>query len=361
MNTFGRLLRLTTWGESHGVAIGAVLDGFPSNFILDLEELQREVARRAPGRSLLTTPRKEADEVQILSGVMNGRTLGSPIAFMISNENTKSKDYSHLEAVYRPGHADYTYQAKYGIREHRGGGRSSARETAMRVVAGAMAKQWLLSRGVEIRAYADAIGAVRHTRGEHMYPYSLDALNRYRDTPLCLPNETLAKAMEEEITNARAEGDSVGGVISCCVFGMPVGIGEPIYDKLEARLASAMLSINATRGFELGDGFAVAACRGSEMNDEMYIDKITAAPAFLSNHAGGTLGGISTGQPLCMRVAFKPTPSISLEQSSVNVHGEELALRVQGRHDPCVVPRAIPVVEAMCALVLMDMMLLNNR
>ena len=361
MNTYGRLLRLTTWGESHGSAIGGVLDGFPPRFKVDLEELQRAVLRRAPGHHHLSTPRKETDEVQILSGLVDGYTTGAPISFLIVNSNVRSKDYDELASLFRPGHADYTYQMKYGIREHRGGGRSSARETASRVVAGALAKQWLSAKGIEIRAYADEIGSVARSSSlrEVKYPYLLSELDEYRDTILRIPNEAVAQEMSAAIAEAQSLGDSLGGVVACCAFGVPLGLGEPIYDKLEARLAEAMLSINATRGFELGEGFDIARMRGSEANDAMYINQ-EGKLAFRSNHAGGSLGGISTGEVLQMRVAFKPTPSIGIEQETVSVDVRSSVLGVRGRHDPCVVPRAIAVVEAMCALVLMDMMLLSG-
>lgn len=361
MNTYGRLLRLTTWGESHGSAIGGVLDGFPPRFKVDLEELQREVLRRAPGHHHLSTPRKETDEVQILSGLVDGYTTGAPISYLIANSNVRSKDYDELASLFRPGHADYTYQMKYGIREHRGGGRSSARETASRVVAGALAKQWLSAKGIEIRAYADEIGSVVRSSclREVKYPYLLSELDEYRDTILRIPNEAIAQEMSAAIAEAQSLGDSLGGVVACCAFGVPVGLGEPIYDKLEARLAEAMLSINATRGFELGEGFDIARMRGSDANDAMYINQ-EGKVAFRSNHAGGSLGGISTGEVLQMRVAFKPTPSIGIEQETVSVDARSSVLGVRGRHDPCVVPRAIAVVEAMCALVLMDMMLLSD-
>lgn len=360
MNTFGTLLRLSSWGESHGPAIGGVLDGFPANFPIDLVKLQEEVRRRAPGQHQLSTPRQEADEVQILSGIFEGRTTGAPIAFLIHNSNTRSKDYDHLEQCFRPGHADYTYWAKYGVRDHRGGGRASARETAVRVVAGALAKQWLSACGVEIRAYADSIATITTAPELGKYPYSLQELDRHRSSILRVPSP-LAEQMEVAITQARAAGDSLGGVVACCAYGLPCGLGEPIYDKLEARLASAMLSINATRGFELGEGFDITHLSGSEANDAMTIEAETGGISFRTNHAGGTLGGISTGMPLQMRVAFKPTPSISKAQETVTIAGEPRVLEVKGRHDPCVVPRAIPVVEAMCALVLMDMMLLAKQ
>lgn len=365
MNTFGRLLRLTTWGESHGLAIGAVVDGFPAGFALDLEDIQRHLDRRAPGRSKHTSPRYEADKVEFLSGLFEGRTTGTPIAFVIRNGNQRSEDYEALRERYRPGHADITYMQKYGTRDPRGGGRSSARETALRVVAGAMARQWLMARyGVEIFAYADEVGrAYNPDEARDKYPYSYEAIKARQGSLLRCPDPTLEDAMMREIELARSEGDSVGGVVACIAYHVPHGLGEPLYDKLEARLAEAMLSINATRAFEIGEGFGSARSRGSKHNDAMARYPDGEAVLFRSNHSGGTLGGISTGQDLRMRVAFKPTPSIALPQetyAAITDGVESHVLQIEGRHDPCVVPRAIAVVEAMCALVLMDMALIGR-
>lgn len=358
MNTFGRLLRLTTWGESHGRAIGAVVDGFPAGFELDLNYIQEALNRRRPGQGLHTSPRREGDTVEFLSGIFEGKTTGTPIAFVIENQDQRSGDYDKLRDTYRPGHADRAYQDKYGIRDHRGGGRASARETALRVVAGAMAEQYLISKGISIYAYADQIGAVKH-ESEEPYPYTEEELINGRATTLGFDDEALQERMLAIIEDARREGDSIGGIVACQAFGIPVGLGEPIYDKLEARLSSAMMSINATRGFEIGDGFGVSTLKGSEYNDEMHSDPTGGGVRYGSNHAGGTLGGISTGQVLCMRVAFRPTASIGKAQHTVTDKGDTL-LQIEGRHDPCVVPRAIPVVRAMCALVLMDMVLLHK-
>lgn len=360
MNTFGRLLRLSTWGESHGEAIGGVLDGFPAGFVPDLGLVQLALERRAPGRSVHTSPRREGDQVQFLSGLFEGKTTGAPISFIIYNSNQRSRDYEALRDVYRPGHADLSYQLKYGHRDHRGGGRSSARETAMRVVAGELARQWLRSVcGLEIYAYADSIGLAERASDSPRYPYTEEELRVARTSPLACPNEAHSGAMLREIEAARAEGDSVGGIIACQIYRMPIGLGEPIYDKLEARLASAMLSINACRAFELGAGFEAGRQRASVHNDTMGINTELWQAYYHSNNSGGVLGGISTGQTLAMRMAFKPAPSISRPQASINRAGEEVQLSVEGRHDPSVIPRAIPVVEAMCALVLMDMYLLN--
>lgn len=356
MNTFGRLLRLTSWGESHGSAIGGVLDGLPAGIPIELEAIEQELERRAPGRNSLTSPRREPDELEVLSGIYEGRTLGTPIGFIIRNQDTRSADYTALAEVFRPGHADYTYHIKYGHRDPRGGGgRSSARETAVRVAAGALVRQWLSSLGIRIAAYASAIGAVSYDDHEANW----EAISAHRHTPLRCPSPSIETAMQALISEVREAGDSIGGIVSCRVSGLPAGLGEPIYDKLEARLASAMLSINASRGFELGDGFALSALRGSEANDTMYIDEL-GLPAFRTNHSGGTLGGISTGQELHFRVAFKPTPTIAHEQTTISSDLREVQLSAAGRHDPCVVPRAIPVIEAMCALVLGDMLLLNS-
>lgn len=364
MNTFGRLLRLTTWGESHGEAIGGVLDGFPSDFEVDVDAVQEALARRAPGQSPQTTARREADSVEFLSGLFEGRTTGAPIAFVIRNSNQHSRDYDALRPIYRPGHADWTYQVKYRHRDHRGGGRASARETAMRVVAGALATQWLQQCfGIKIYAYADQVGQAGRAEGVGRYPYAMEAVIARQATLLRCPDPKLEERMIAEIDAAKAEGDSVGGVITCIVTGMPLSLGEPIYDKLEARLASAMLSINACRAFEIGEGFGTAHLRGSESNDEMYRDE-AGCVCFYSNNSGGALGGISTGQDLRMRVAFKPTPSIARSQRTLPVAEQEIgsqSIEIVGRHDPCVIPRAIPVVEAMCALVLMDMLLLSRR
>lgn len=352
MNTFGHRLRFTSWGESHGVAIGGVLDGLPAGIAIDMEQIQQMVARRAPGRSALTSPRTEADEVQILSGIYEGRTLGAPIAFVVANADKRSQDYDMFKDVYRPGHADYTYTQKYGYRDHRGGGRSSARETLSRVVAGALVIQWLKQEGIEITAYASQIGRVQLSR-----QYSWCELSQARGALLRCPDLITEDLMQQEIANALAEGDSVGGVITCIAHGVPSGLGEPIYHKIEAQLASAMLSINAVRGFELGGGFALSGMRGSQVNDQMGLSE-AGELMFMSNHAGGALGGITTGEDLVMRIAFKPTPTIGLPQSTVTANGDVIELKARGRHDPCVVPRALPVVEAMCALVLGDLLLL---
>ena len=358
MNTFGRILRLTTFGESHGIAIGGVLDGFPSGLAIDLTLVQEALERRRPGRSALTSPRRESDELRILSGIYEGRTTGAPIAFVIENQDTRSRDYSTLSALYRPGHADYTYAMKYGIRDPRGGGRSSARETAVRVVAGALASQWLHTRGVEILTYISAIGGLTLEDDRWSYPSDEQYLSWLRSGSqhaLCCPDEALAEQMVALIEEVRADGDSIGGVISGRVLGLPVGLGEPLYGKASSCLASAMMSINAVRGFELGEGFGIAQRRGSEVNDAFYSDE--GCIRMRTNYSGGLLGGITTGEDLTYRVAFRPTPSIRKSQQTVKTDGSATTVSIEGRHDPCVVLRAQPVVEAMTALTLMDLYL----
>lgn len=344
MNTFGRLLRLTTFGESHGIAIGGILDGFPSGLTIDLALVQEALERRRPGRSALTSPRREPDELRILSGIYEGRTTGAPIAFVIENQDTRSRDYSTLSTLYRPGHADYTYAMKYGIRDPRGGGRASARETAVRVVAGALASQWLHTRGVEILTYISAIGGITLADDRWSYPSDeqyLSWIRSSRQHVLCCPDEALAEQMIALIEEVRADGDSVGGVISGRVLGLPVGLGEPLYGKASSCLASAMMSIHAVRGFEIGDGFGIAQRRGSEVNDAFYCEEGHIRTC--TNHSGGLLGGITTGEDLTYRVAFKPTPSIRKSQQTVKTDGSATTVSVEGRHDPCVVLRAQPL------------------
>jgi chorismate synthase len=348
-NTFGHSFRLTTFGESHGEAIGGVIDGVPSNFLLDLELVQHELDRRKPGQSALVSQRKESDTVQFLSGIFEGKTTGSPIGFIIQNEDQKSKDYSHLKDNYRPSHADFVYDKKYGHRDYRGGGRSSARETACRVVAGAIAKQFLASFGVSIFAYVDQVGAVKIPENTCIDFSRIDA------NPVRCPDEKAANEMEALIREIRGQGDTIGGAIRCIALGVPVGLGEPVFDKLHADLGKAMLSINAVKGFEIGSGFSSIAMRGSEHNDIFISENETK-----SNHSGGIQGGISNGQNIEFRVAFKPVATIMQQQESINNQGENITLNAQGRHDPCVVPRAVPIVEAMCALVLLDHHLRNK-
>ena len=338
-NTFGTEFSITTFGESHGAAIGVVIDGVEAGFPIDLEALQADMDRRRPGGNKLGTPRDEADTVQILSGVFQGKTTGTPICMLVWNTNQISSAYDELKGLYRPGHADYTYQMKYGIRDWRGGGRASARETAARVAAGALARQVLAKRGITVKAGTVQVGAVKASERD----WSIARTNL-----LSCPDSMAAGKMQEAIEQARGMGDSVGGVVECVVQGCPAGLGDPQFDKLEAKLGQAMLSINATRGVEFGDGFAAAGLYGSQDNDAMD------AGGFLSNHEGGILGGISTGCDIVFRVAFKPTPSISRQQRTVTQDGKETTLVVKGRHDPCVCPRAVVVVEAMAAITVLD-------
>jgi len=348
-NTFGRIFRLTTFGESHGEAIGGVLDGVPSNFELDLAEIQRELDRRKPGQSKIVSQRKESDTVQFLSGIFEGKTTGAPIGFMIVNENLKSQDYEHLKDAYRPSHADFVYDKKYGHRDYRGGGRSSARETACRVVGGAIAKQFLKSMGIQIHAYVDQVGHIRIPADYILNPDNIE------DNIVRCPHEETAQLMENLILEVRKAGDTIGGIVRCVAKGVPIGLGAPVFDKLHAELGKAMLSINAVKGFEIGSGFAAATMRGSQHNDVILPNGSTQ-----TNFSGGIQGGISNGQPIEFRVAFKPVATLMQDQTSIDKAGNEIVLEGKGRHDPCVVPRAVPIVEAMCALVLLDYVLLEK-
>ena len=353
MNSIGKILRLTTFGESHGVAIGGVLDGYPAGVCIDEEFVRCEMKRRRPGQSAITTSRNEADEVQFLSGIFEGRSTGAPIAFTIMNSNNRSADYENLREAFRPSHADYVYDCKYGVRDHRGGGRSSARETAVRVCAGALAKLALSQLGIDITAFTSQVGGIALPADYAAYDLSLAESNAVR-----CPDATVAASMEQLIMDVKREGDTVGGVVTCVVKGVPVGLGEPLYDKLSASLASAMMSINAAKGFEYGNGFAAAAGRGSQQNDIFYNNGGRIATR--TNNSGGIQGGISNGNDICFRVAFKPVATLLMEQPTVTKGGEETVLLARGRHDPCVVPRAVPVVEAMAALVVLDHYLLDR-
>lgn len=351
MNTFGRVFRFTTWGESHGPALGAVVDGCPPNLPIDEAVIQPFLDARRPGTSKFTTQRQEADQVKILSGVFEGKTTGTPISLMIENTDQRSKDYSNIAKSYRPGHADYAYDAKYGHRDYRGGGRSSARETAARVAAGGVAR--LVIPEVTIVAYVSQIG------GDKIDPANID-LNEITNNPFFCPDPVAAKRWETVVDDARKAGSSLGAVVECVATGVPAGWGAPIYAKLDAELASAMMGINATKAVEIGDGFAAAALRGEENADEMRPGPDGEGPEFLANHAGGIVGGISTGQPVVCRVAFKPTSSILISRKSINSDGEAVDVQTKGRHDPCVGIRGAPVVEAMMALVLADQKLLHR-
>ena len=353
MNSFGNILRLTTFGESHGVAIGGVLDGFPAGVLIDEAFVRSEMMRRRPGQSAITTSRNEADDVQFLSGIFEGRSTGAPIAFTITNSNNRSADYDNLREAFRPSHADYVYDSKYGVRDHRGGGRSSARETAVRVCAGALAKLALKQLGMEVTAFTSQVGEIVLEGGYAAYDLSQAEKNAVR-----CPDAGVAAAMEQLILDVKRTGDTVGGVVTCVVKGAPVGLGEPLYGKLSASLASAMLSINAAKGFDYGNGFAAATGRGSQQNDIFYNNGNGIATR--TNNSGGIQGGISNGNDIYFRVAFKPVATVLMEQPTVTKDGVETTLLSRGRHDPCVVPRAVPVVEAMAALVVLDHYMLDR-
>jgi chorismate synthase len=351
-SSFGTLLKITTFGESHGRAVGAVLDGLPAGLALDEADIQAQLDRRRPGQSVLTTERGEADQVRLLSGVENGRTLGTPIAMRVENRDQRPSDYGEMDTVPRPSHADYTYRVKYGIAARSGGGRASARETIGRVAAGAVADKWLLETfGIEIVAWVDAVGDITAPVPE------IGTLSRQRVDahPVRCPDDATAGAMSDLITAVRTARDSVGGIVACVCRNVPAGLGEPIFDKFEALLAHAMLSIPATKGFEVGAGFNAARMRGSAHNDPFIFRNGVLEPA--TNHSGGIQGGISNGSPVVFRVAFKPPATIGLPQQTVDYRGRPVTLEARGRHDPCVVPRAVPIVEAMAALVIGDLLL----
>jgi chorismate synthase len=352
MNTFGNIFRLTSFGESHGAAVGGVIDGCPAGLTVDVDFVQKELNRRKPGQSDFTTPRKEDDAVEFLSGIYRGKTTGMPVGFIVRNNNPHSPDYDNLKDVYRPSHADYTYQTKYGHRDHRGGGRSSARETIARCVAGAIARLALKDLGVSITAYTSQAGNIRLDK-----PYADLDFDRIEQNPVRCPDPDTAEKMMRLIGDARLEGDTVGGVISCVCRGVPAGWGEPVSSKLHAALGSAMLSINAAKGFEYGMGFDGVQYRGSEVNDAFYRTA-EGKIATKTNYSGGIQGGISNGEDICFRVAFKPIPTLLKEQDTVNICAEEVKLKAGGRHDSCVLPRAVPIVEAMAAMVLLDYRLL---
>ena len=352
-NTIGTAFRLTSFGESHGPAIGGIIEGCPSGLIVDLDQIQLFLDRRKPGQSDITSPRKEEDKVEFLSGIFEGKTTGSPIGFIIRNNDAKSNDYDHLKSVFRPSHADFTWDAKYGIRDHRGGGRSSARETACRVVAGALAMQILNYYNIKICAWVSGVGNISMPESDTYIDSSVVYANDVR-----CPHAPTAAKMIELIKEVKLQGDSLGGIISCSVSGVPAGIGEPVFDKLQASLGHAMLGINAVKGFEIGSGFKAASMRGSQHNDAFRADagKISTA----TNNSGGIQGGISNGSDINFKVAFKPVATIMIKQDSVNASGENITLEAKGRHDPCVVPRAVPIVEAMTALTITDHLLRNR-
>ncbi len=347
-NTYGTLFKLTTFGESHGAAIGGILDGCPSGLVLDMAEIQAELDRRKPGQSAIVTQRKEPDTVEFLSGIFEGTTTGTPIGFVIRNTNQKSNDYSHIRDSYRPSHADYVYDQKYGLRDYRGGGRSSARETASRVVAGAVAKQFL--KDIRINAYVSQVGTMKLNKGYQEMDLSLAESNAVR-----CPDPEMAARMEEYIKDVRKEGDTIGGIVSCVARNVPIGLGEPVFDKLHAELGKAMLSINAVKGFEYGSGFQGVQMKGSLHNDQFNQDGTTK-----TNYSGGIQGGISNGMDIYFNVAFKPVATIIQPYETIDKAGNTIQAQGKGRHDPCVVPRAVPIVEAMTALVLADFTLLNR-
>lgn len=352
-NSFGNIFRLTSFGESHGKGIGGVIDGFPSGIKIDMDFVQAELDRRRPGQSMITTARREPDKVEFLSGIFEGRSTGCPIGFIVWNKNQQSDDYANLKNVYRPSHADYTYTVKYGIRDHRGGGRSSARETISRVVGGALAKLALSQLGIRVAAYTSQVGSIRLEKNYTDYDLSLTETTAVR-----CPDLEKAKEMEALIAQVKEEGDTIGGVITCVVKGCPIGLGQPVFGKLQSALASAMLSINAAKAFEYGEGFKGLKLRGSEQNDVFYnhnghIETRT-------NHSGGIQGGISNGEDIYFRVAFKPVATVLMEQHTVNADGVDTTLKARGRHDPCVLPRAVPIVEAMTAMTLLDYYLIDR-
>lgn len=350
-NSIGQLFKVTTFGESHGIALGCVVDGVPPNMALSEADLQPDLDRRKPGQSRYTTPRREDDEVQILSGVFEGKTTGTSIGLIIKNSDQRSKDYGDIAEKFRPGHADYTYQQKYGIRDYRGGGRSSARETAMRVAAGAIAKKYLREQfGIEVRGYLSQIGNIK------IDPKTVENIeqidwNEVNSNPFFCPDPIAVAGFDELIRDLKKQGDSIGAKLTVIAERVPIGLGEPVFDRLDADLAHALMSINAVKAVEIGDGFAVVEQRGSEHRDEMTPD------GFLSNHAGGILGGISSGQPIIANIALKPTSSITISGNSINIRNESVEVITRGRHDPCVGIRAVPIAEAMMAIVLLDHLL----
>ena len=349
----GNILRLTTFGESHGKAIGGVIDGFPSGVTIDMDFVQAELNRRRPGQSRITTSRSEDDKVEFLSGIFEGKTTGSPIGFLVWNKNQHSSDYSEMQSTYRPSHADYTYKLKYGIRDYRGGGRSSARETISRVVGGALAKIALRQLGVSIRAYTSQVGPIKLE--DNYTAYDLDQIET---NPVRCPDPAKAQEMEDYIYKIKEEGDTIGGVVTCVIQGCPIGLGQPVFGKLQSALASGMLSINAAKAFEYGEGFRGLKMKGSEQNDVFYNN--AGRIETRTNHSGGIQGGISNGEDIYFRVAFKPVATVLMEQHTVNIDGQDTTLKARGRHDPCVLPRAVPIVEAMAALTILDFYLIDR-
>ena len=353
-NSIGTIFRLTTFGESHGVAIGGVVDGMPAGVDIDISFIQQELNRRRPGQSSITTSRSESDRVEFLSGVFEGKSTGAPIGFIVYNENQHSSDYDNMRDVFRPSHADFTYQHKYGIRDHRGGGRTSARITLSRCVAGALAKLVLRQYGINITAYTMQVGNISIGSDYRRYDLSVAETNAVR-----CPDIVKAAEMEELIKEVKSDGDTIGGIIQCVVSGCPVGLGSPEFDKLHAVLGKAMLSINAVKGFEYGEGFAGVTQRGSEQNDLFCIDSENNV-RMQTNHSGGVQGGLSNGEDIVFRVAFKPVATLLMEQHTVNIDGMDTTMKAKGRHDPCVLPRAVPIVEAMAAMTILDYYLIDK-
>lgn len=364
-NTFGKLFTLTTFGESHGAAVGGVIDGMPAGVSVDMDFIQEQLNRRRPGQSAITTSRKEPDQVRILSGVFEGVTTGAPIGFFVENVNQHSNDYNNLRNLFRPSHADYTYHSKYGIRDHRGGGRTSARITLSRCVAGAFAMLALRHHGISITAFTSQVGSISLTD-----PYMPATTEEIESNPVRCPDPAIAQDMERLIMQVKGEGDTIGGVVSCIIHGCPAGLGEPEFDKLHAALGAAMLSINAAKGFEYGDGFAMSAMRGSQVADRFTAsvsstsdsasDNVSSSPT-ITNHSGGIQGGISNGADITFRVAFKPVATILQEQPTIDINGNPVIFQPHGRHDPCVVPRAVPIVEAMAAATILDFLLMHQK
>lgn len=348
-NSFGRLFRITTWGESHGAGIGVIIDGVPAGIPLALNDIQKELDRRKPGQSSLTTMRKEADQAEILSGIFEGQTTGTPLTIYIKNQDQISKDYTTIKDKYRPGHADYTYQQKYGIRDYRGGGRSSGRETAARVAAGAIAKKVLAAFNITVTAYTKSIGDITVEQID---------LTCIENNPVRCPDPNIANTMADAIQKAKETNDSIGGIVEALITGVPVGIGDPVFEKLDALIGQALFSIGSIKGVEIGEGFNAAKLFGSQNNDEFFCNKEKIYTR--TNHAGGILGGISNGENIIVRCAVKPTPSISQAQKTVNINKEEVEILTKGRHDPCLCPRIIPVIEAMLAITILDSLLIQR-
>ena len=352
-NSFGNIFRLTSFGESHGLGVGGVIDGFPAGITIDMDFVQQELNRRRPGQSLLTTSRQEPDKVEFLSGLFEGKSTGCPIGFVVWNKNQHSNDYDNMRNLFRPSHADFTYMQKYGIRDYRGGGRSSARETISRVVGGALAKLALNQLGIRITAYTSQVGNIQLEKNYKAYDFNLIESNDVR-----CPDPIKAQEMAELITQVKTEGDTIGGIITCVIQGCPIGLGEPAFGKLHAALGNAMLSINAVKGFAYGEGFGNMGMKGSQQNDVFYNNQGRIETK--TNHSGGIQGGISNGQDIYFQVAFKPVATLLMEQHTVNIDGIDTTLKAKGRHDPCVLPRAVPIVEAMAAMTILDYYLIDK-